>query len=62
MVPGGFRVGLLVLRAAGELFELEAQVVVVKYDRQAKGVPSHTSGPHRPAESSKATPPFRRGG
>ena len=30
MVPGGFRVSLLALKAAGELFELEARVVVVK--------------------------------
>jgi hypothetical protein len=30
VVPGGFRVSLLALKAAGELFELEAQVVVVK--------------------------------
>ena len=29
-MPGGFRVSLLALKAAGELFELEARVVVVK--------------------------------
>jgi hypothetical protein len=28
MVPGGFQVSLLVLKAAGRLFELEAQLVV----------------------------------
>ncbi len=30
MVPGGFRVSLLALKAAGELFELEAQIDGVK--------------------------------
>jgi hypothetical protein len=30
MLPGGFRVSLLVLKAAGGLFELEAQLDVVK--------------------------------
>jgi hypothetical protein len=30
MVPGGFRVSLLVLKAADGLFELEAQLVVAR--------------------------------
>ncbi len=30
MLPGGFRVSLLVLKAAGGLFELEAQLVVAR--------------------------------